>query len=163
MAARATPRWLTLSGVAGCGKTMLATMLFNEAKKHNPAGDGLWIDPTGRGARRPKNVWLDASRFADRMKEGEFDLPEYLVDDWLVVMDDLGASRDKTSFVADATYRFCNARRDKWTIFTTNLTLPEISERIDERVASRLIRDNNALISIRAGDYAMARRPRPQP
>lgn len=155
IASGAPPRWLTLSGVAGCGKTMLAEQIGRAAMPHNPGNVNLWQSPR----RRPKVVWMDATKFASRIKSGEeYDLPEYLGDDFLVVFDDLGTARDKTDYVADATYRFCNARREGWTVFTTNLTLGEISAKVDERVASRLIRDRNQMLRITAPDYALAKR-----
>lgn len=161
MAAGAEPRWLTFTGVAGCGKTMLGMQIFKEATRLNPGNPintPVWS--TGRGfhdesKRRPECIWLTASRFAQRLRDGEYDLPEYLAPDWLVVLDDLGSSRDKSDFVADALYRLCNIRLGKWTVFTTNFTLAELAERVDQRVVSRLIRDRNAVCQISAGDYAM--------
>jgi DNA replication protein DnaC len=164
MESGASPRWLTLNGEAGCGKTMLARQVYIRSLPLNPGGAALWVDPEqmagGRAKRRPRCVWLDAGEMAERMKGGEFDLPEYLADDFLVVLDDLGAARDKTDFMADAVYRLCQQRRESWTLFTSNLTMREIAERVDERVASRLIRDRNVHVRITAGDYALkAKKP----
>lgn len=158
VAAGRAPRWLTLTGVCGCGKTMLAQQIFDEASKYNPGNKGLWIprdEGYSDGDRRPRNVALTASKFGQLMMAGEYDLPEYLADDFLVLLDDLGASRDKTQFQADALYRLYNQRQGKWTITTTNLRLREISEKVDERVASRLIRDGNQLVTITAPDYGI--------
>lgn len=143
-------RWLTLTGVPGCGKTFVASQLFRLGAKANPGGKGIWI-----GSRpRPASVWLSASEFGQRMKSGDWFLPESLANEWLVAIDDLGAEHDKSGFLADALYRACNARLGKWTIFTTNFTLGEIADRLDQRIASRLIRDGNEVFSIDAGDYA---------
>lgn len=152
----ATPYWLTLTGITGCGKTLLARQTFEAAARLNPHNEGVWIHP-GREAsdftRRPGNVWMTASEFAERIR-GEFKLPELLAGDFLVCIDDLGAARDTTSFIADGLYRLCNARLGKWTLFTSNLGLGEIARQIDERVASRMIRDGNVCHRITAGDYA---------
>jgi hypothetical protein len=43
-------------------------------------------------------------------------------------------------------------------IWTTNLTLKEISANLDPRISSRLIRDDNRIITINAPDYALRRR-----
>ncbi len=161
MEAKQTGRWLTINGEAGCGKTMLARQVYLRAVACNPGNSPLWVDlnqkPGITAKRRPRCVWLDAAEMAERMKGGEYDLPEYLADDFLVVLDDMGAVRDKTDFLADATYRLCQQRREGWTIFTSNLTMAEIAARIDERVASRLIRDRNVQVRITAGDYALKR------
>src|ERR1043166_9356207 len=92
MAEGASPRWLTYTGVPGCGKTMLARQVFEAARAHNPGETHtLWCTGTGfydERRRRPRRVWLSATEFADRMRRGEYDLPEYLGADFLVVLDD---------------------------------------------------------------------------
>jgi len=154
------PYWLTLSGVNGCGKTMLANQACGYIARHYPHAGSVWISgERGRlTTRRPRVVWIDEVAFVQRCKEGEYDLPEYLGEDWLVVLDDLGASRDKTGFAGEMLFRLCNARREKFTLFTTNLDLKGIAERIDPRIASRLIRDGSEFKAIAAGDYAIRQR-----
>ncbi len=162
MARTAEPYWLTFTGRQGTGKTMLARQIFAAARAHNPGDrEGPWITGTGfydPRDRRPNRVWLHAHQLADRMRGGEWDLPEYLRADFLVVLDDLGAARDKSEFLADALYRLADQRMHRWTIWTTNLTLAEIHDRLDPRISSRLIRDENAIVSITAEDYALTGR-----
>lgn len=161
MAQGVEPYWLTFCGLPGTGKTMLARQIYEQAKIINPgshakapvwyAGQDIFRDEN----RRPLCVWLDAAKFADRMKRGEFDLPESFGPDFLVVFDDLGASRDKTDFIPEAVYRLSNLRARRWMVWTTNLRPNEIAERMDPRIASRLIRGENKLITLRCGDYAL--------
>ena len=152
--------WLTLAGVNGCGKTMLANQAYSYVSRHYPFAGSVWISgERGRlTSRRPKCVWIDEVSFSKRCKEGEYDLPEYLADDWLVVLDDLGASRDKSGFTGEMLFRLCNARIGKFTLFTTNLDLAGVSNQIDPRIASRLIRDGNEFKAITAGDYSIRKR-----
>ena len=147
--------WLTLSGKNGCGKTMLAKQIFAYGQSVDPFSHSLWLATDSNTTRRPKVVWLDEVNFIKRCKDGEYDLPEYLAEDWLVVVDDLGASRDKTGFAGDMLFRLCNSRIGKFTIFTTNFNAKQIAEQIDPRITSRLIRDGNRFINITAGDYAI--------
>lgn len=162
MARGAQPYWLTLSGLQGTGKTMLARQIFAQARRHNPGDrEAIWV--TGHGVydhrdRRPRCVWMHSHEFGERMRSKEYDLPEYLRADFLVVLDDLGAARDSTDFLADGLYRLADQRMHRWTIWTTNLTLDEISSKLDGRISSRLIRDDNAIVSIKASDYAMTGR-----
>lgn len=162
MAAGAPQYWLTLTGEPGCGKTYLARQIFGEAKRHNPGNkSAFWFGGTGildERNRRPGCVWLAATEFADRLRAKEYDLPEYLAADFLVVLDDLGAARDTTAFIAEAVYRLCNVRLGRWTVFTSNLSAQAMADQIDPRVASRLIRDGNQAHRITAPDYALRKR-----
>jgi DNA replication protein DnaC len=98
---------------------------------------------------------MDEAKFARLyLDDKQYDLPEYLAHEWLVLFDDLGAKRDGKDVLADAIMRLANQRLGKWTLWTTNLSLDEIAKRIDARVSSRLIRDENRLVTITAGDYA---------
>lgn len=161
MAADATPYWLCLSSaVNGCGKTMLAEQTYKACYRLNPDAKSLLVysnlPPGHEPPRRRRSVWLQGVDFARRLREHhEYDLPEYLGADWLVCLDDMGVTRDPTDFIADAYFRLAQARLGKWTLWTTNLDLEQISDRIDARVASRLIRDRNRFITIKAGDYSL--------
>lgn len=162
IAAGAIPYWLTLTGIPGSGKTMLARQIYAESKKYNPGEASLWVPERQTGAlrdsdRRPYCIWLDATVFARKLKEGDYNLPESYGTDFLVVFDDLGASRDKTDFVPEAIYRLASTRLRQWTVWTTNLTVQEIKDRLDPRIASRLLRDDNKFITLRCGDYALRR------
>ncbi len=159
VARNGTPYWLTLSGVPGNGKTMLATQTFAEARKYrdmatenHPAQHGTYDERR----RRPFHRWIDETTFARLLLDDrQYDLPEYLAHEWLVAYDDLGSKRDAKDLIGDALFRFANQRLGKWTLWTTNLTMQEVSTRIDPRMSSRLIRDDNRLVTLTAGDYAM--------
>jgi hypothetical protein len=163
MEAKAPARWLTLSGQVGCGKTFLARQIFAQAERINPgshknspvwlAGDSVYE------RRRPKCRWHNERAFSSIVRGGDYQYPYYLGDDYFVCLDDLGSERDNSAFIAQNLFDLCNARLGKWTLFTTNYTVAELTERIDSRVASRLIRDENTFLRIKAGDYAL--RPKP--
>ena len=153
MRSGAAPYWLTLTGAQGCGKTMLAFQVFDQARAINPGSASLWIGER----RRPRCYWYTEPDFADAIRT-DTRLPEYLADDYLVLIDDLGTARERFEHVADALYRLANARLGKWTLWTSNLTHTEIADKIDQRLASRLIRDANTGIRITAPDYALRNR-----
>lgn len=158
----ADPYWLTFSGRTGCGKTKLALQLFTQGKRLNP-GDTSPIWPPDfatnghhkhEPGQRPKCQFLDEQAIADWARSGEYDVIADAKRDFLAVIDDLGVSRDPTAFISDVLMRICAHRMNRWTIFTTNLTLQEVSRERGARIASRLIRDANRLVTITADDYA---------
>jgi len=163
----AAPYWLTLQGRFGCGKTYLMDQVFRQAKRinpGNPANNPIWppdwkvrrVEHTNiYDGRRPYALRYDEGGLASRMRNGDYTLPRSLGDDWFVAMDELGVTRDPTNFVADAMTTFCDIRLCRWTMIATNLTLQEIAERMDARIASRILRHENKLVSIAAGDYAL--------
>lgn len=163
----AEPYWLTLVGKFGCGKTMLARQIFDAARRinpGNPTNNPVWPpDYDSRTdrvyeAERPACFYFDEKDFAQRMRQGEFDLPETLRGDFFVVLDELGFSRDPTNFVAEAIARLAQCRLRGWTVWCSNLGIAEIGDRIDGRVSSRLIRDENKVVQISSPDYALLRR-----
>lgn len=158
---RQSGRWLTYGGVQGAGKTMFATQVFKQAAQYSPGNCALWVGgDSHRFRRRPQVVGMEATDFADRCGKDR-GYPEYLRDDFLVWIDDIGSadeSRESMRWLATSLYRLCNARLGKWTLFTTNLSMQEIGEKIDPRVLSRLIRDRNEFVRIEAADYALRAR-----
>lgn len=161
VAAGRTPYWLTILGHAGTGKTMLAKQILAAVRQYNPGNTDPWVAGTGTYEecnRRPLCQWFTAAVFAVRMRDGEYDLPEYLRADFIVILDDLGATRDKTDFLADGIYRLADQRIGRWMVWTSNLPLDEINRTIDMRVSSRLIRDDNRVVTITAPDYALRKR-----
>ena len=167
MESGAQPYWLTFTGVNGCGKTMLARQVFEQAKRinpGNPANNPIWppdaLERAAEGVNvyepsRPYCIWIKEGDLASRMRGGEYGLPEDLRGDYLVALDELGISRDPTNFVSEAVGRLCDNRIGRWGIFCTNFTLNEIKERMDGRIASRLVRDDNLVVQITSGDYAL--------
>lgn len=162
MEAGKKPRWLTLLGMPGTGKTMIGRQMIERSRKSNPGRLATWMSGRNAGDAernpRPYCVTIDASAFGRKLYAGNWDEPEAYFNDHCILFDDLGAQRDKDGFIANGIYRFANSRLGKWTIWTSNFTLVEISERIDPRVTSRLIRDENRLVTIDAKDYALTGR-----
>lgn len=80
---------------------------------------------------------IERERFS---KEGDYlSYLEDLIDSELLIIDDLGAEI-KTSVTVSALYQIINERlaNNKPTIISTNLSVSEISENYEERIASRI-------------------------
>jgi DNA replication protein DnaC len=150
-----------LLGGVGSGKTHLAAALILEAvvaervldrdayvAKH-PDEDPNWI--ARQTLFSPLAKWVAsryrfasipelAQRARDAARDGELSdvIAGYSEPD-LLVLDDLGASRD-SEFLEDALYLVVSRRYNNKlpTIYTTNLSLEVLAQRIGERIVSRI-------------------------
>ena len=121
---------LLLTGGPGAGKTYLAAAIFITVVKSRKASVKF---------RRASQLFQDI-----RDSYGQDDVSEEgILDDYIkpsfLVLDDLGAgslSDHERRYTLEVIDRRLNEERP--TIITTNLTLAEISDRMDERIASRL-------------------------
>ncbi len=79
--------------------------------------------------------------------------------DYFVCLDDIMAEHEKLrELSASKLFEILNARHGKrWTIVTANCSLDTISATLDPRIASRLIRDGNVVVTLpeTTKDYAM--------
>lgn len=118
-----SPRWLTLIGQSGCGKTYLSRA----------------VRAIARDQLRMKAQYWNVSRIADRLRSGEYDLCDHLAALDFLVLDDLGAEHS-TEFSRSKLYQILDSRLGKWTVVTSNLSLAAIADTIDVRCASRIKR-----------------------
>ncbi len=151
-------RWLTFLGTNGVGKTLLARMIYEAWVKRlryytEPA---LGISQSRPGRFEKWNSWL-------RRAHGEA-LPakmDALITCPFVVLDEIGAARDKTGFVTDVLHDVLSDRIGYPTVITSNTTMEQWRE-IDNRIASRLVRDDNLIVECVTEDYALRNRKPPQ-
>ena len=97
-------------------------------------------------------VWGDVVL---EMVGGDYSGLRNLRDDWFVVLDDVGVEYEKHRELSRAKlFEVLNARAGKWTVITANLSVEGIKQRLDPRIASRLLRDGSEVIDTKAIDYA---------
>lgn len=89
------------------------------------------------------------------MLSGAWDVAQSIISPPLVIIDDIEPSR--TAGVTDELARIIERRIGKWTVYTSNLSLEQIGEQIDVRVASRLLRPigRSVVVEIKTKDYAL--------
>ena len=136
------PRWLSFCGNSGIGKTHLAVRAFNRLKVQFS-----WHSSLLCGSHQ--YTW---PRLLPKLRDGAYWLVDDIRDANLLLLDDIGADKP-TEFALEKLYEIIEARTRKWTIFTCNLSVAQIAERMDTRIASRLIRDGSVVLDVDAPDY----------
>lgn len=132
------PRWLTLCGQSGCGKTHLALRIRDIARER---------------LRFPRCQRWTVTRYAEMLRCGHWDLQAQLEGLDLLILDDLGAEA-MSDMIRASLYDLLNSRLGKWTVITSNYGLGQIADRIDTRIASRLLRGGSVVVEAEgARDY----------
>lgn len=141
-------RWLTLLGNSGTGKTFLAKQI-HAAWKYDI---GVFVPDHGVAQTRD-SAFYSWPKTLEQFRDGDFYRQRRAEELDLVVLDEIGADHDRTGFGRDQLFKFLNRRVGKWTVITGNMTLGSISSHLDERIASRIIRDENRWVEVDTEDY----------
>jgi len=142
------PYWITLWGKSGSGKTHLAKKAWKywlETAQWEVCGR-TGANQVGRGS------YWSWPKFIKDIHD-EYDLLEDLIEEKFVVLDDIGADRDKSGFSTDTLAKLLDQRLGKWTFITTNLPLKEIAAKLDPRIASRMLRGGSKVVDMDTTDY----------
>lgn len=150
------PYCLTLLGPSGTGKSHLARLVaafFERYMSHHQdrgLKDGLWRCAGGFVD------WGGALR--GMLDRGEWSRMASYRHDFFVVLDDIMAEHEKLrELSASKLFDVLEARQGKrWTILTANCDLQTISNRLDARISSRIVRDRNkwCVLPSNTQDYA---------
>lgn len=145
------PRWLTLCGPSGIGKTHLARAAWKQFMEWNRFEVGL--DRYNNHIFGNTGAFKSWRKVCAGARDGGFGEIEDMGKEWFLVLDDIGAERDKTGFTTELLDRVLSERRHKWTLITTNLPLEEIANRMDRRIADRMLREGNEVIESNTTSY----------
>ncbi len=143
--ARGEPIWLSLLGNGGAGKTHLAMALYQRFRpKMVKSRDGN--SASGFREKLQKKQKFNWAYITQKIRDRDYGIVSYICDDVdFAVIDDLGAGYDSEITKAKAS-EIAERRIGKPTIWTSNLDLERIAERIDARVASRLLRHGSKVV-----------------
>jgi DNA replication protein DnaC len=162
--ARRPARWLSLVGRSGTGKTMLARLIHQFVREQAC----LFRFGMGAGTVVMKHDCYFASwpKMVQEMKDGDFERVRMLCEEevkcngrtgptyWFEVIDDIGQVEDTAKgYLLGALSRIADARLNHWTIWTANISLRQIAERLDERISSRMIRGGNVVVENHCQDF----------
>jgi DNA replication protein DnaC len=149
MAIGTAPRWLSLLGWSGTGKTHLARGISRFFK----ANMSVYIDPETGASLSRRGGFIGWRKVVDHLRDGDYEIMHAVCGDWFVALDDIGAER-ASDFSVSKLDQIIDARLGKWTVITCNFTRQQIAEHMDVRIASRLGRGNNVIVdNINVLDY----------
>lgn len=138
------PRWITLLGKSGTGKTHCARKLWDKMT--------IWLDWRACEFLQVPIYW---PAFVSELRSGvAYDRLRDMQKWPVLFLDDICAERDNTGFASEQLNTLLGCRAGKWTIITSNLTLENIGS-VDPRIADRMIRDNGIVVEIKTTSYAL--------
>jgi DNA replication protein DnaC len=158
-----TPRWLSLLGTSGAGKTMLASRVARLFREHRadkidwPRTEGTRTSarPHGRIVRWKGGFINWGEAINDRMlRAGDYAFLDDMRSYDLFVIDDILSEYEKhRSLSASKLYFVLEGRLRRWTVITANVSLRQIGELLDHRIASRMLRGGGVVVDVDVPDY----------
>lgn len=145
------PRWLSLLGSSGAGKTHIAKRIHEYVKASKVIKSSVVNDEVVYAEDYCQ--WPQLAK-ALQQNKGRNWLTD-LQDVKFLTLDDIGAAKDKTGFITGELSVMLGLRTEKWTVITANLSLDEVSKTIDTRIASRMLRGGSEVVDITVEDFAL--------
>lgn len=141
---RQEPRWLTITGFSGVGKTHAARACWRFMQARS--------DWSGCECCHAEIKW---GRMVDKLRGGEWQDRFWDMRRWpALFIDDAIAQRDPTGFSIDRLFAALEGRERKWTIITSNCTMQEIAA-IERRISDRMIRGKNIWVEVKTKSYSL--------
>ena len=144
-------RSILFTGETGVGKTHLAVAIYREL-----IVQGKVVSENVKFVTAPELLLEIKKTFTDSSITTESDVIDRYSNADLLILDDLGSEKT-TEFAIQSLYLVIDRRNRNMrpTIITTNLSLKEIEEKLDARIASRL--SSMKVVEINMPDYRKKR------
>lgn len=142
-----SPRWLTLVGKSGTGKTHMARGIWKTWSRK-----AMWYEHNGCNLVR-EGQYHRYAKMVNDMRAGGYGIFQSCADCDFLTLDDVG-----TEYASEFSQRqltgMLDQRERKWTVLTSNLTLDDIAK-IDTRIVDRMMRGNNEVIEVDTLSYSL--------
>ena len=152
------PRWISFLGTSGAGKTMLAKLISSAYReKYHLQID--WKTSDTKRLNRFRGGFINWGKaINERMLRGDYDFLDDLKSFSFFAIDDIASEYDKhRALSASKLYDVFESRLKKWTVITANLSLDQIGNVLDARIASRMIRGNSTVVDVSVTDFNLRR------
>ena len=139
-----TRKGIYIHGAVGTGKTHIAYALYRNALQKSNFYANFW-----NTTELLRDIRLDMSRDNYDKHRAEADLMEYT---GILFLDDIGAEHN-SDWATETFYMVINKRYNYRLpmIFTSNLTVKELSSHLDDRTASRIV-ETCDIVELTGGD-----------
>lgn len=151
--------WLVLCGPSGIGKTLLARLVYRFFNRYL---DLLLDEHRNRNENERYTRFGTMKRWPMAMKSAIEDANYGWVGDtgeaWLAVLDDIGSEYAKHRDLSTSLlFQILTQREHKFTVITSNLSVEDVSQKLDTRIGSRLLRHGSVVLDLRLPDWNATR------
>ncbi|NDB65346.1 MAG: ATP-binding protein [Euryarchaeota archaeon] len=137
------PRWLSLLGNSGVGKTHVARRLW----------DWLRTRPNWDNKADYSPQWIYWPQYIEELRDrGNYEKFRDMARWPFLVLDDVLAER-QSDWSTEKLHNLLGARDKRWTIITSNKSAGEIAQ-VDVRIASRMARNGSKVVYLKSKDYS---------
>ncbi len=153
-----TPRWLSLLGTSGSGKTMLSKIIWHLFRDHRHTiidwHRTRQTEGTNPRIIRWRGGFINWGKAVNRMLEGDYEFLEDVRDyDFFVLDDILSEYKKMRDLSTSKLYDVFESRLGKWTVITANASLSQVGELLDQRIASRMMRNFSSIVDVDVPDF----------
>ena len=138
------PRWLSLLGSSGTGKTHIAKALWNWLSKKEDFEDKAEYVPQ----------WVYWPKLVEDLRSGSAYNRYRDMMRWKYLVLDEVCAENQTEFSTEKLHNLLGSRVGRWTIVTSNKRAVDIAT-LDRRIASRMARGGSYVVDIRTKDYSL--------
>lgn len=151
---RKSGRGLIIYGPNGCGKSHAARAIkawFDTVRiKIGPVA--IQTDE-GEDARLAECCYRMWPAVVKGFKQDQFLIVDYLMNEYLTIIDDIGAEHDPSRFGVEELYLILSRREFRYTVITTNIPPAEWESKFERRISSRLYRNMTHIDLTEVPDY----------
>lgn len=148
------PRWLSLLGNSGTGKSHLAKKVWNWYTRSRHFKGSVVEDRIVY-----PGTYVHWPELADDVLNNQnYERVSELADENFVVIDEIGLEKDRNGTLKDLLVRLLCRRTDKWTMITGNVGLAWVEKQLDVRVSSRMNRNGSVVVETNIRDITIRRK-----